>query len=328
MKFFKETFTVIFLLLSSTSIAQNQVARYYFDGNLQEFSEGFIPLELVGSEGEFRKEVVERLGKTPRLVYAFKENAGFLFDNTKVKNFVKKSYTIEMYFKYDRGDLLLYNQLLGDRVGSLQGKYIHLVTSRDYATKKVLVYLNGLKKFEFVDSENQSEVGEDGVFNFFSNDGNPTTSGAVAMIKIYDHFVDDEASKELFENFREDFVAEQLNISDKNPIRIKNLYFIQSLAKLLPESATSIDLIHEYLLKNKTAKIELQGHTDNVGDFDVNVKLSKERAEAIKASLIARGVASSRIQTRGYGSMKPVASNAKEETRKLNRRVEMAVLMP
>jgi OmpA-OmpF porin, OOP family len=326
MKFFKVSF--ILFLFSFSSFAQTQVARYYFDKNLQEFSGSFIPLEIVGTAGGFRKEVVERFGKTERWVYAFKENAGFLFDNTKVKNFVKQSYTIEMYFKYDRGDLLLYNQLLGDRVGLLQGKYIHLVTSRDYATKKVLVYLNGIKKVEFIDSDNQSEVGEDGVFNFFSNDDNPTTSGAVAMIKIYDHFIDNEASKELFENFREDFVAEQLKVSDKNPIRIKNLYFVQSLAKLLPESATSIDLIHDYLLENKEAKIELQGHTDNVGDFDVNVKLSKDRAEAIKTALVARGVASSRVQTRGFGSMKPVASNAKEETRKLNRRVEMAVLTP
>ena len=73
-------------------------------------------------------------------------------------------------------------------------------------------------------------------------------------------------------------------------------------------------------------KISLGGHTDNVGLHTVNLRLSGERVRTVQNYLVANGISRTRIQTRAYGGKYPIASNAEEETRKLNRRVEVTIL--
>lgn len=102
--------------------------------------------------------------------------------------------------------------------------------------------------------------------------------------------------------------------------------FVQSRPELLPESQPTLDLLLGFLKQNPRTRIELAGHTDNQGDFDQNITLSRERAEAVRTFLVKNGVAARRIQARGYGSTRPIAANSREETRQLNRRVEMTVL--
>jgi OmpA-OmpF porin, OOP family len=102
--------------------------------------------------------------------------------------------------------------------------------------------------------------------------------------------------------------------------------FVQSRPELLPESQPTLDLLLGFLKQNPRTRIELAGHTDNQGDFDQNITLSRERADAVRAFLVKNGIAARRIQTRGYGSTRPIATNSREETRQLNRRVEMTVL--
>ncbi len=102
--------------------------------------------------------------------------------------------------------------------------------------------------------------------------------------------------------------------------------FVQSRPELLPESQPTLDLLLGFLKQNPRTRIELAGHTDNQGDFDQNVTLSRERAEAVRLFLLKNGIAARRIQARGYGSTRPIAANSREETRQLNRRVEMTVL--
>lgn len=102
--------------------------------------------------------------------------------------------------------------------------------------------------------------------------------------------------------------------------------FVQSRPELLPESQPTLDLLLGFLKQNSRTRIELAGHTDNQGDFDQNITLSRERADAVRAFLVQNGIAPRRIQTRGYGSTRPIAANSREETRQQNRRVEMTVL--
>ena len=73
-------------------------------------------------------------------------------------------------------------------------------------------------------------------------------------------------------------------------------------------------------------KAELGGHTDNVGDADANLMLSLRRAEAVVEALVARGVPRTSLIAEGYGSSRPIASNATREGRALNRRVEISLL--
>lgn len=81
------------------------------------------------------------------------------------------------------------------------------------------------------------------------------------------------------------------------------------------------------LLKEKTdKKILIEGHTDNVGSLAYNQQLSEARAASIKTALVQAGVEASRLSTEGFAFNRPVASNATEDGRQFNRRVEMIIL--
>jgi OOP family OmpA-OmpF porin len=78
------------------------------------------------------------------------------------------------------------------------------------------------------------------------------------------------------------------------------------------------------ILKNiQTLRVEIAGHTDNMGTATYNQALSEKRAQAVKAYLVSKGISTNRLTTVGYGLTKPVASNATEEGRAKNRRVEL-----
>jgi len=109
-------------------------------------------------------------------------------------------------------------------------------------------------------------------------------------------------------------------------IVLNNIFFDYGKATLKPESTTEIDRIIEVMTMNPTLKIEIGGHTDNVSSYDFNMKLSKNRARAVVYYLISRGMPHSRMTFVGYGFSQPVASNATEAGRMLNRRVEFKII--
>lgn len=73
---------------------------------------------------------------------------------------------------------------------------------------------------------------------------------------------------------------------------------------------------------NPDIVVEISGHTDSRGGYEMNMNLSKNRAEAVKEWLVAKGISASRIETAGYGPNNPIASNDTEEGRYQNRRIE------
>lgn len=97
-------------------------------------------------------------------------------------------------------------------------------------------------------------------------------------------------------------------------------------AKLEVNAQRLLDRVGQSLLDSPTFTVELQGHTDNLGSDAYNLILSQDRANAVKAYLIGKGVEPERIVARGYGERQPVADNSTEEGRTRNRRVEMKVL--
>ncbi len=108
--------------------------------------------------------------------------------------------------------------------------------------------------------------------------------------------------------------------------QLRAIQFVQSKADLLPDAQPALDQLLTFMRDKPTLEIELAGHTDNQGDFDENLRLSKQRVDVVKAYLVQNGIAANRITTRGYGPTRPLASNNNEGTRQQNRRVEMKVL--
>jgi outer membrane protein OmpA-like peptidoglycan-associated protein len=109
-------------------------------------------------------------------------------------------------------------------------------------------------------------------------------------------------------------------------VKMNNVLFYQSKAQLIPTSYPELDKLAQMMKENPVVKIQLEGHTDNVGDRFKNQKLSEERVDAVKQYLVNRGVEQERIKGIGYGGSKPVADNSRELTRRLNRRVEFKIL--
>lgn len=109
-------------------------------------------------------------------------------------------------------------------------------------------------------------------------------------------------------------------------IQLNNLFFVQSKAILLPTSDDELNQLLDMMKTYPSMVIEIAGHTDNVGIPQKNLLLSQERAKKVKEFLVEKGINTERIKTVGYGGTKPIASNAKEETRKQNRRVEFKIL--
>ncbi|MFT3739102.1 MAG: OmpA family protein [Breznakibacter sp.] len=109
-------------------------------------------------------------------------------------------------------------------------------------------------------------------------------------------------------------------------IVIENILFDTGKSTLLPQSFKELDKLAALLLENPTVRIEVSGHTDNVGSAAGNKKLSKARALSVKNYLFGKGVPEKNLEYEGYGSEQPVADNKTAKGKAQNRRVEIKVL--
>lgn len=104
------------------------------------------------------------------------------------------------------------------------------------------------------------------------------------------------------------------------------LLFTQSEPELLPESNHELEILADYLVRNTAPRIELYGHTDDVGDSRKNLLLSFDRVDEVKKYLVSRRIELGRIRGRAFGGELPVAPNDCEANRRLNRRVEIRIV--
>ena len=114
------------------------------------------------------------------------------------------------------------------------------------------------------------------------------------------------------------------NLSDT--VEICNIYFDFDKSDITDKYKETLDKLSEYMKDNPGCKIEIGGHTDNVGSDDYNMLLSGRRARAVKDYLVAKGVKQDKVIEKKYGEGSPIASNNTSSTRKYNRRVAFKVL--
>lgn len=116
------------------------------------------------------------------------------------------------------------------------------------------------------------------------------------------------------------------NIAVGSKIALRNIFFATGSATLTNASNAELDRLVSLLKDVPKLKIEISGHTDNVGSESMNQKLSEDRAASVVAYLVAKGIDKSRLTSKGYGSLKPVATNNSAEGRQQNRRTEFEIL--
>lgn len=109
-------------------------------------------------------------------------------------------------------------------------------------------------------------------------------------------------------------------------IRINNIFFEFAKFDLLPESFPELIRLAKILKENPEINIQINGHTDDVGADDRNLKLSLERANSVKEFLVSKGIEKNRLKVKGFGKTQPLIDEKTDEARSQNRRVEILIL--
>lgn len=242
------------LVVTWTSVSHSQSVLFYnFKNSLQEVNGKGPELKVLGNEGSFVIDTLSEIGGSDKTVYRFGQNNGLQFDNREAHDFIKESYTIELYFvfddlsswrrvvdwknrKSDNGAYVYYGQLnfypviYSSIAPVIEDEYTYYVITRDGQTKTVKVYTDAEVMIEFTDSYDYALMDADSVLNFFYDDlavPNEASSGAVAMLKLYDYTLDSTTIKKNWD----DIGGTVFGIKENNPSQIP--------VRIYPNPATS-----------------------------------------------------------------------------------------
>lgn len=122
------------------------------------------------------------------------------------------------------------------------------------------------------------------------------------------------------------------NLQEGKRLILRNIYFDYNLATLRSKSKYELNKLFEFLKSNPSVRIEVAGHTDSNGNDDYNLRLSRERAQAVVDYLVRNGISQTRLKAVGYGETRPIARNENPDLtdnpigRQLNRRIEIKLL--
>jgi len=130
-------------------------------------------------------------------------------------------------------------------------------------------------------------------------------------------------SKAMEQEIVADAAALKAGLAAEGRVAVYGIHFDTNKATGKPESAPALEQITRLLQQDPKLQVFVVGHTDGVGTLEANLKLSSERAAAVVAALVSRGVGAARLKPTGVGPYSPVASNRTEEGRAKNRRVEL-----
>ena len=214
-------------------------------------------------------------------------------------------------------------------------KYYNGVKEKDL--QGIDVELGGSMVFNLQDAANTFGLGKDGldrykiVYTTFGDILSKMYPDIMPAYPAYNKVVDKSFVQSVVSNHPELLSGEAIKIEYSNNITSEvssKSYAIQFETGSAVISYSSYPLLDE-ILKSATVaeglKLGIYGHTDNVGQPDANQALSDRRAKSVAEYLVGKGLATNRIETRGFGDAKPLASNSTSEGRAKNRRVQIVL---
>lgn len=236
----------------------------------------------------------------------------------------------QLVMQYDEQPLAYFYKPVSDFFGRISGElkidttYILKGRLSDAASKKPVV-----GRINIIDSDISQQVGSaisdsNGMYQIRLN--KVKNYGVEINAKDYMFFLDivnlPQGTKT--REFVKDFALNKIKAGAK--IVLKNIYFETGKAILASESFEELDKVVNFLKENNDLKIEISGHTDNVGNAAYNTKLSGNRAQAVVDYLVSKGIPVEQLVAKGYGPTQPIAPNTTAKGKALNRRVEFKIL--
>jgi len=126
-------------------------------------------------------------------------------------------------------------------------------------------------------------------------------------------------------DFSKDFYMEP-QLKENQVIRLNKLIFEQGKAFITPASYTELNRLYNIMEEHPNMEIQLEGHTDYRGSKKLNLELSQQRVDAVKAYLVGKGINAKQIKTKAFGGTQPLVKEQSIEASELNRRVEVRIL--
>lgn len=225
MKNFYMIFTII---LMTVTVHSQSVLHYNFALSLSEVNGNGPDLIPLGNMGIYVEDTLGEVGSAVKQVYRFEENSGLQFDNIAAGNFLEEDYTIEIYFVFDElnswkrvvdwknrktdygayvynGELNFYPYVYSNESPVAAGEYTYYVVTRNMEDEKLIIYTDARTQISLFDTPNDALLDNDQVLNFFHDDfvvPNEASTGAVAMIKLYNYVLDSTSIQENFDDLR------------------------------------------------------------------------------------------------------------------------------
>jgi len=213
-------------VLTSFLLQGQSVLHYNFNSTLAETNGNGPTLTVLGDAGFYQEDALGEIGSAQKWVYHFEANSGFQLDNTASGNFLGDSYTIEIYFVFDElaswkrvvdwknrksdngayvynGQLNFYPFITSGEAPVVAGEYTYYVITRNASTSELLIYTDASVQISMTDAGGNGLLDEDNVLNFFHDDlvvANEASSGAVAMLNIYNFALDENTIQDNYDD--------------------------------------------------------------------------------------------------------------------------------
>ena len=222
----KTLYLFISIFFLSFLLQGQSVLHYDLNNSLNEVNGNGPALTVLGTDGVYVEDTLNEIGSVNKLVYRFEANSGLQFDNTLANDFLGENYTIEIYFVFDQlnswkrvvdwknrksdhgayvynGQLNFYPHAISSDAPVVAGEYTYYVVTRSSASAELLLYTDAETYITLTDAVGDALLDEDNVLNLFHDDlivSNEASSGAVAMIKLYNYALDATAIQDNFDD--------------------------------------------------------------------------------------------------------------------------------